>query len=278
MANKNLAQRYLEAWNSHDPDRVLSFFANGATYIDSGLHSQVSGSRVGDHVERILDICPDASFELLDGGSVGNGRAVIQWRARGDNLSSWCPQVGLPSLDTLCGLDYITYERGKLISTHVYFDLAPLLSPSSRPLSTQSQTFTDANGEAIASGTGQYQKSGLTDQEVESYRVKVHEVMLQEHLYLDNDLTLTDLAEQLNLSTNHLSQVINSGFNLSFYELLNRYRIEQAKHLIKALPADEKMISLEIAFASGFGSASAYYRAFQRYTHMTPNEYRKRYG
>ena len=80
MANKSLAQRYLEAWNSHDTDRVLSFFTRNATYIDSGLHQQVRGNNVGHHVERILDICPDAQFEMLDGSAIGNGRAVIQWR------------------------------------------------------------------------------------------------------------------------------------------------------------------------------------------------------
>lgn len=265
MPNKNLAQRYLDAWNAHDVDKVLSFFAQGATYIDSGLHQQVSGNHVGNHLERILDISPDASFEMLDGSTIGNGRAVIQWRARGHNISRWCPQLAPDELDSICGLDYIHYERGKLISTHVYFDLAHMMAqiepqPQNQPVICR-----------------QYQKSGLSDQDLERYHAQLDQIMQREQLYLDNELTLGVLAEHLGLSSNHLSQVINSQFNLSFYELLNYYRVQRAKELLNSLAQDDSLNSLDVAFEAGFGSASAFYRAFQRHTNLTPTAYRKRY-
>ena len=267
MPNKSLAERYLDAWNSHDTDRVLSFFTRNATYIDSGLHQQVRGNSVGNHVERILDICPDARFEMLDGSAIGNGRAVIQWRAHGHNLARWCPTIGNDGLSSLCGLDYIIYERGKLLSTHVYFDLAPFLSPEA------------INPEPVPydHNSAQYQKSGLTEQDLKRYQQQLTALMQREQLYLENELTLSDLADALGISTNHLSQVINSQFQLNFYELLAHFRIERAKQLIQALPEHEKMTSLDIAFESGFGSSSAFYRAFQRHTRLTPTEYRKRY-
>ncbi len=285
MPKVSFAQRYLNAWNSHDPDRVLSFFTRDVTYIDSGLQCQVSGSGVGDYVERIFTLCPDAEFELLDGGAVGNGSGVVQWGARGHNLAQLCPQIGLPQLNSLCGLDYLSYDSGKLVSAHVYFDLAPFLTsqqPQQSPQTSTQQDYLNIDSPQSSSSPSpilqsQYQKSGITEQEIQHYCGLVNQVMQQEKLYLENDLTLPELAERLGLSTNHMSQVINSGFNFSFYELLNHYRIEQAKQLIKALPKDEKMVSLEIAFGSGFGSASAYYRAFQRHTRLTPKEFRKRY-
>ncbi|WP_261841171.1 helix-turn-helix domain-containing protein [Aliamphritea ceti] len=260
MPKTSLANRYLQAWNSHDPDRVLSFFNKDATYVDSGLLQQVQGQMVGDYVEKIILLCPDVSFELLDGGITGNGRAAIQWRATGKELNRLCPQIDAGSIDTICGLDYIVHDHGQLLSTHVYFDLSPFLQTT--------------HVSAIAARK-HYQKSGLSEQELRSYQQQLNQLMQHQQLYLNNNLTLAELADELNLSSNHLSQVINSQFGFSYYELLNHYRIEKAKQLLQE--TDPQTSTLDIAFNSGFGSVSAFYRAFQQHVKMTPVQYRKRY-
>lgn len=260
MPKTSLAHRYIEAWNSHDPDKVLSFFKRNATYTDSGRHRQVQGSKVGHYVEKIITLCPDINFELLDGGITGSGRAALQWQAKGSDLRQLCPQLQLDHIESICGLDYITHEQGRLISCHVYIDLLPFTQPTTSKPSTRPR---------------EYQKSGLSPDDLQSYQQQLTTLMQQQNLYLQHDLTLAELANKMELSTNHLSQVINGAFGASFYEFLNNFRIEKAKSLLQIIPAQDKVSTLDIAFESGFGSVSAFYRAFQQQVGMTPVQYRK---
>jgi AraC-like DNA-binding protein len=75
-------------------------------------------------------------------------------------------------------------------------------------------------------------------------------------------------------SVNHLSQVINSGFGVSFFDYLNQYRIEHAKELLTTLDGQSNAI-LNIAFTVGFNSNSAFYAAFKKYVGQTPAQYRR---
>ena len=92
--------------------------------------------------------------------------------------------------------------------------------------------------------------------------------------YLQGDLVLPQLAQQLGISANYLSQVINEQLKVNFYDFINGYRVEDAKRLMKN--AGQKNINiLKIAFDSGFNSKSAFYTAFKKVTSMTPTQYRK---
>jgi AraC-like DNA-binding protein len=93
--------------------------------------------------------------------------------------------------------------------------------------------------------------------------------------FLDPELTLSQLAARLGASTNHVSQVINTDFGQSFYDFVNRYRIEKAKALLSdQARADDKILS--IALESGFNSKSAFNASFKKHTGMTPKDFRLR--
>jgi AraC-like DNA-binding protein len=98
--------------------------------------------------------------------------------------------------------------------------------------------------------------------------------MEEEQLYLDADLSLPELARRMNCSVNNLSQLINSDFQLSFYEFLNRYRIEAAKQLLTGDSLQQSPIG-QVAESVGFRSNSAFYGAFRRLCRQTPSEYRR---
>jgi AraC-like DNA-binding protein len=72
-----------------------------------------------------------------------------------------------------------------------------------------------------------------------------------------------------------LSQVINSGFGTSFFDYLNRYRIEHARELLASLDSQSTAI-LNIAFTVGFNSNSAFYSAFKKRVGVTPAQYRRK--
>jgi AraC-like DNA-binding protein len=92
--------------------------------------------------------------------------------------------------------------------------------------------------------------------------------------YLDPELTLRDLAEALGLAENRLSAVINEGLGTTFYDLLNRYRLEHFERLAR----DESrrgLTILDLAFESGFNSKASFYRAFRQAHDTTPTVFRR---
>jgi AraC-like DNA-binding protein len=92
--------------------------------------------------------------------------------------------------------------------------------------------------------------------------------------YLDESLTLTKLAEKLNMTRNQLSGIINNNLKSSFYDFINGYRVEEVKRLI-ADPENKNFTILALAFDSGFSSKSAFNNIFKKITGLTPTAYKK---
>ncbi|MGE5498393.1 MAG: helix-turn-helix domain-containing protein [Syntrophothermus sp.] len=91
--------------------------------------------------------------------------------------------------------------------------------------------------------------------------------------YLDEKITLTELARKLNMTRNQLSAVINNDLGISFYNLINKYRVEEVKRLL-ADPANRNFTILAIAYEAGFPAKSSFHSIFKKFTGLTPSEYR----
>jgi len=77
-----------------------------------------------------------------------------------------------------------------------------------------------------------YKKTGLSIALAQDFKVKLTTLMTEDKPYLRNDLRLNDLAALLNISRHHTSQIINENFNLSFFDFINNYRVEDAKKML----------------------------------------------
>ena len=124
--------------------------------------------------------------------------------------------------------------------------------------------------------SGKYAKSGLREDQMLAYKQKLEHIMLVERFYLEPNLTLPGLAESVGCSVNHLSQVINAGFGMSFFDYLNSHRVRFAKTLLQEADGRGRAI-LNVAFTVGFNSNSAFYAAFKKHVGMTPAQYRRRH-
>ena len=119
-----------------------------------------------------------------------------------------------------------------------------------------------------------YEYSKLTSDELTAYGEKLLEYLERKKPYLDNDLKLQDIADTMGLPSYHLSQIINTQLNRNFYDLINSYRIEEAKRQLSD-PDKHDLKILAIAFEAGFNSKSAFNVAFKKYTNITPSRYRQ---
>ena len=137
-----------------------------------------------------------------------------------------------------------------------------------RPASPQNQS---ALQEAVAPAP-KYTKSGLKAAEGAAYAETLIDYLKTEKPYLRNRLSIQDLAQALEIPAHALSQVINEHLNGSFYDLINRHRVDEFKKRL-ADPRYQNYTLIAIALDCGFNSKSSFNRIFKKYEQCTPTEY-----
>jgi AraC-like DNA-binding protein len=100
----------------------------------------------------------------------------------------------------------------------------------------------------------------------------LEKIMLTKKPFHNSKLTLSELAKQINSQPHILSKTINEHYGKNFFDLINGYRIEEFKELIKN-PAFHNYTLLAIAYEVGFNSKTAFNRSFKKATNQTPKEY-----
>jgi AraC-like DNA-binding protein len=122
-----------------------------------------------------------------------------------------------------------------------------------------------------------YRRSAQTVEDAQRIVGKVEALIARDPLYRDSRLTLPALAEAVGTSPNAVSQAINQYLGLNYFDFINRYRVEEAKKLLKESPDGQTTI-LDIAFRVGFNSKSTFNTAFKRLTGVTPSAFRNETG
>lgn len=102
---------------------------------------------------------------------------------------------------------------------------------------------------------------------------RISQMMDEQQLYLNTDLKLQDLADLLGTNRTYIIDSIKAARGQSFTQLINSYRIEHAKQLLRRQP-DKKMST--IATESGFTTETTFFRTFKTMTGITPSEWRTR--
>ncbi|KZS42155.1 hypothetical protein AWE51_01550 [Aquimarina aggregata] len=103
---------------------------------------------------------------------------------------------------------------------------------------------------------------------------KIIEAMEVKKMFLNPDLSLRILAEDLDTTTGVVSKIINTDFKVSFNDFVNKYRIEEVKNKLDTNSSGQFTL-LALAQDSGFKSKTTFYRAFQKFTSHTPKSYLK---
>ena len=119
-----------------------------------------------------------------------------------------------------------------------------------------------------------YGSSGLSSKLADELHERLNAVMQAEKIYKNSDLSLSDLANNLDTHPNYLSQILNEKEELSFYDYVNTYRVNEFKRLI-AIPKNQQFTLLAVAYDCGFNSKSSFNRYFKKCTNQTPSQYVK---
>lgn len=99
---------------------------------------------------------------------------------------------------------------------------------------------------------------------------KIREAMESDRLFLNPELSLSQLAEHIGSSRHHISQVLNVHMATNFYDFINKYRVDE---FIRKLdePGNESYTLLALAHESGFNSKATFNSVFKKNMGMTPS-------
>jgi len=250
-------ESYFYAWNHCDPEGVADHLAADGIYRDIPENTQRS------HDELITVLSGFFStyrhrYELVGEILTSNDTIAFQYRM--------CPLESVNKSESPTayhGAEFVTLHGSAAMTITDFYDIPEMARPSSLSQS--------ASREAQRH---KYAKSGLCGEQLLEYKDRLEQIMQSQQAYLRSDLTLPKLAAAVSCSVNHLSQVINSGFGMSFFDYLNQHRIEHARELLTRLD-DQNGAILNIAFTVGFNSNSAFYAAFKKHVGQTPAQYRR---
>jgi AraC-like DNA-binding protein len=81
---------------------------------------------------------------------------------------------------------------------------------------------------------------------------------------------VSELAQQLELTREHVTRTVSDSLGMSLLEFLRARQLRRAQHLLRTT----SLSTVQIAAASGFGTTPAFYRSFKAAFRMTPGQYR----
>lgn len=130
----------------------------------------------------------------------------------------------------------------------------------------------DTNGsETDISQTGGRSGISVSDRRIYEELSKRMKVLFDEDkIYLDPELRLSSLAVQLGTNRTYMSNYFNQYCGTSFYDYVNRFRLEHSKNLL----TDSDYTYEVIASMSGFNSLSTFRRTFQMMYGCSPKQWR----
>lgn len=244
MHTAKFIESYFDAWNHNDPERVADHLASDGIYIDMPENIQRSHDELVVFLDQYFEEFPH-HYELIGEVLTSRNSIAFQYRV--------CPAGDCQ--ETLragqyCGAEFITLDGDAAVTITDYYDFP------------------------TAARADKYAKSGLQRSKMRVYKKRLDHIMVSERAYLRSNLTLPELAQAVGCSVNHLSQVINAGFGMSFFDYLNSHRVRHARRMLSQIDEGSEAV-IKIAFAAGFNSNSAFYSAFKKHVGMTPAQYRR---
>ncbi len=120
-----------------------------------------------------------------------------------------------------------------------------------------------------------YQKSGLTENFSNDLRNQLLRLLNEEKVYKNNAISLDMLSQKLGTTRHNISQVINEHFDLNFFNLINKYRVQEAKDMFKKDVYNNLHI-IDVAYDVGFNNKVTFNKAFKEETNLTPTQYIKK--
>ena len=141
-------------------------------------------------------------------------------------------------------------------------------------LGSQTKIQTAKNNLNDAEKTKRRSSYVLSDEQFKEFSNRLIKAMEVAKVFTENELSLSELSKKIEIQPYQLSELISRVYGESFFDFINRHRIEEFKAKLEE-PEYSSYSLLGIAMDCGFNSKSSFNTAFKKFTGITPSEYRK---
>ena len=100
---------------------------------------------------------------------------------------------------------------------------------------------------------------------------QLKDLMVNQKIFSDEDISLPRLADELDITPYQLSQILNEKLNKNFNAYINEHRVRESEDY---LIDDPRRSIMSISYAVGFNNVISFYKAFDRIHHITPAQFR----
>jgi len=134
--------------------------------------------------------------------------------------------------------------------------------------------YTDATSVTIKPEFAIKKNSTPSDNVVSDQHLQKFILFMEEQKpYLNEACSIQTVSEQTGIPMYQLTNLLNCNLQKTFPEFINQYRIEAAQQILLSIKPDTVTIE-SIAAECGFGSKSAFNRAFKKFSNnLTPSEF-----
>lgn len=211
-----------------------------------------------------------AGWQLLNRLEFGTNQALV-WLRQFTRASFFTTLILTLTLFSL----YILYphytEIRWLFAAATLFIYWVSYNALSHPEFFNSKPIEPINGKAQ---TPKYTNSTLPLSEIDRILADLNALMQQKRPYLNPELTIDDLATQVNTNRHNLSQALNGHLQKNYFDYLNAYRVKAAQAML-ANPELEHLKIAAIAYEAGFNSLSTFNAVFKKQTGQKPSDFRR---
>jgi AraC-like DNA-binding protein len=161
-------------------------------------------------------------------------------------------------------------DKSPLLLIHFVDPLVDSLKTDPRYIEFQKQIFPEIDIQE----NSRSKKALLDDNAITEYIGRLYDHIQKERPYLNSNLSLRMLAEQVGIHPNELSWLLNESIGKNFSDFINHYRVNAFKMLSRD-PKNSHLTLIAMAYDSGFNSKTVFNTYFKKETGLTPKQFFK---
>lgn len=253
MHPEKLVERYMSAWNRQDAEGVLALMHSGVAYYDAFWRETCVGR---DLIRYFHDSAEDYPYfyRLVGNVMVTDSGVAYRYTAHDRNDSK-------DDNAAFAGVEVLTLRDGKILTVSNHY-----CDPR------QECILELAELEASRHGESRYATDGLPFHRFLRLQRQVSEALIQNKLYLDPTLSLSQLAEQIGCSDDQLLQIMRVESSADFQDYLDQHRVRYARDMLRETSDDNFDLS-HVATQVGFRSSEKFLNTFRETFGETPKEF-----
>lgn len=258
MDEEKLVKQYIDAWNRQDVDGLLNLMHPGAAYYDSFWMETCVGRDLVQYFQDAFDEEP-YWYEQIGEATTTEKGVVFRYSAHESSGSRTVEPLHYGA-EILHILDDKILTVTDFYCSSAHGDLEEVADLAVR-----------------RHGVSTHATSGLGALKTMRIRAELVTEFEEYEVYLDPNITMSQLAERIGCSIDQMSIVINREFGANFESVINARRVEYAKELLRNDPDDLSIIK-RASIQVGFKSYKEFRDKFTDILGVTPKDYCRQQG